>query len=198
MEQITIEAPCKINLSLDIVGKLPNGYHEMDMVMQTVSLYDTLTLSLHPGKPQITMSCTVESGAALACDETNIAVRCARAFFEKTGIPLSGSLHIDLVKRIPMMAGLGGGSADGAGVLAGLDLLTDAGCSLEQLESERTFPSACAAALSVRRASERIFLRCRRCRTVLLSSSSRALASAQRPPLPAVTLLPMHMPMCRR
>ena len=45
MEQITIEAPCKINLSLDIVGKLPNGYHEMDMVMQTVSLYDTLTLS---------------------------------------------------------------------------------------------------------------------------------------------------------
>ena len=135
MEQITIEAPCKINLSLDIVGKLPNGYHEMDMVMQTVSLYDTLTLSLHPGKPQITMSCTVESGAALACDETNIAVRCARAFFEKTGIPLSGSLHIDLVKRIPMMAGLGGGSADGAGVLAGLDLLTGAGCSLEQLES---------------------------------------------------------------
>lgn len=135
MEQITIEAPCKINLSLDIVGKLPNGYHQMDMVMQTVSLYDTLTLSLHPGKSQITMSCTVESGAALACDETNIAVRCARAFFEKTGIPLSGSLHIDLIKRIPMMAGLGGGSADGAGVLAGLDLLTGAGCSLEQLES---------------------------------------------------------------
>lgn len=46
MNSITIDAPCKINLSLDIVRRLPNGYHEMDMVMQTVSLYDTLTLSL--------------------------------------------------------------------------------------------------------------------------------------------------------
>lgn len=126
MDQITIEAPCKINLALDIVRRLPNGYHEMDMVMQTVGLYDTLTLSLHPGRPQITMSCTVESGATLACDETNIAVRCANAFFKESGIPLSGRLHIDLLKRIPMMAGLGGGSADGAGVLAGLNRLTDA------------------------------------------------------------------------
>ena len=46
MKQITIDAPCKINLSLDIVSRLENGYHEMDMVMQSVSLYDTLTLSL--------------------------------------------------------------------------------------------------------------------------------------------------------
>ena len=49
MKQITIDAPCKINLSLDIVRRLENGYHEMDMVMQSVSLYDTLTLSLQEG-----------------------------------------------------------------------------------------------------------------------------------------------------
>lgn len=134
MEQITIEVPCKINLALDIVGRLPNGYHEMDMVMQTVGLYDTLTLSLHPGQPEITMSCTVESGATLACDETNIAVRCASALLKKIGASLPGRLHIDLVKRIPMMAGLGGGSADGAGVLAGLNQLIGAQLPLKELE----------------------------------------------------------------
>ena len=59
MKQITIDAPCKINLSLDIVRRLENGYHEMDMVMQSVSLYDTLTLSLQEGSGQIRMTCSV-------------------------------------------------------------------------------------------------------------------------------------------
>ena len=142
MNRIQIDAPCKVNLSLDIVGKLPNGYHEMDMVMQTVSLCDTIFLQLQPGSGQIQMSCRFEpdNGNALSCEdlscgEDNIAVRCARAFFRESGCSLPGhDLSIQLVKRIPMMAGLGGGSADGAAVLSGLNLLTGANLPLEQLE----------------------------------------------------------------
>lgn len=137
MHSITVNAPCKINLSLDIVKRLPNGYHEMNMVMQSVSLSDTLTLSLKKGSGQITMDCVLSAqNAALACDESNIAVRCARAFLAETGLSLSeNDLHIHLVKNIPMMAGLGGGSADGAAVLYGLNVLLGANLSLQQLEN---------------------------------------------------------------
>ena len=120
MQSITVHSPCKINLSLDIVRRLPNGYHEMDMVMQTVDLCDTLTVSLHSGS-DIQMTCTGPDSKPLplACDDSNIAVRCTRAFFEHCGFSaLPCSVVIHLVKRIPMMAGLGGGSADGAAVLA--------------------------------------------------------------------------------
>ena len=137
MNRIQIDAPSKVNLSLDIVGKLPNGYHEMDMVMQTVSLCDTIFLQLQSGSGQIQMSCRFEpdNGNALSCGEDNIAVRCARAFFRESGCSLQRhDLSIHLVKRIPMMAGLGGGSADGAAVLSGLNLLTGANLPLEQLE----------------------------------------------------------------
>ena len=137
MNRIPIDAPSKVNLSLDIVGKLPNGYHEMDLVMQTVSLCDTIFLQLQSGSGQIQMSCRFEpdNGNALSCGEDNIAVRCARAFFRESGCSLPGhDLSIQLVKRIPMMAGLGGGSADGAAVLSGLNLLTGTNLPLEQLE----------------------------------------------------------------
>lgn len=83
------------------------------------------------------MSCRFEpdNGNALSCGEDNIAVRCARAFFRESGCSLQRhDLSIQLVKRIPMMAGLGGGSADGAAVLSGLNLLTGANLPLEQLE----------------------------------------------------------------
>ena len=136
MQLITVHSPCKINLSLDIVRRLPNGYHEMDMVMQTVDLCDTLTVSLHSGS-DIQMTCTGPDSKPLplACDDSNIAVRCTRAFFEHYGFSaLPCSVVIHLVKRIPMMAGLGGGSADGAAVLAALNHLTQSGLSLEQLE----------------------------------------------------------------
>ena len=137
MNRIQIDAPSKVNLSLEIVGQLPDGYHEMGMVMRTVSLCDTIFLQLQPGSGQIQMSCRFEpdNGNALSCGEDNIAVRCARAFFRESGCALQGhDLSIQLVKRIPMMAGLGGGSADGAAVLSGLNLLTGANLPLEQLE----------------------------------------------------------------
>ncbi len=127
MKKITVEAPCKINLALDIVRRRADGYHEMDMVMQSVGLCDRVTIE-KVDLPQISMSCNLK---ALPCDDQNIVVRCAKAFFEKTGI--DPSVHIHLSKKIPMMAGLGGGSADGAGVLVGLNRLYDAGLSVEEL-----------------------------------------------------------------
>lgn len=127
MKQLTIKAPCKINLSLDICGRLPNGYHEMDMVMQTVGLCDTITLTV-PEKTGISMTC---SDQTLACDDSNICVRCAKVFFEQAKLP--PKVHIHLEKYIPMMAGLGGGSADGAAVLCGLNKLYGTGLSCEEL-----------------------------------------------------------------
>lgn len=136
MKQITIDAPCKINLSLDIVRRLENSYHEMDMVMQSVSLYDTLTLSLQEGSGQIRMTCSLENkNAFLACDDSNIVIRCTKAFLNANDLRLSGQdLIIHLIKRIPMMAGLGGGSADGAAVLSALNRLFETHLSCEQLE----------------------------------------------------------------
>ncbi len=128
MKTLTLTAPCKINLALDIVGLLPGGYHEMDMVMQSVSLADTLTLTLEEGPSAITMSCDDET---LPCDDSNICLRCAKAFFAATS--LEQRLHIHLEKRVPMMAGLGGGSADGAAVLCGLNRLCGTKLSCEEL-----------------------------------------------------------------
>ena len=127
MKQLTINAPCKINLSLDIRGILPNGYHEMDMVMQSVSLCDRITLTLAE-REGITMRCSDEG---LACDDSNICVRCAKAFHEFTKIPPQADIYLE--KHIPMMAGLGGGSADGAAVLCGLNKLHDTKLSCETL-----------------------------------------------------------------
>jgi len=125
MNQITLHAPCKINLSLDICGILPNGYHQMDMVMQTVSLGDVLSITKAEG---LSMSCSDDS---LPCDDSNIVLRCAKAFFEKAGIKPQAHFHLE--KKVPMMAGLGGGSADGAAALCGLNKLFESGFSREEL-----------------------------------------------------------------
>ncbi len=124
---LTIDAPCKINLALDIVGLLPNGYHEMDMVMESIGLCDRITLTVEDGD-EINMLC---DDGTLACDGSNICVRCAKAFLEATG--LKKNVLIDLKKHIPMMAGLGGGSADGAAVLCGLNKLCETNLSCEKL-----------------------------------------------------------------
>ena len=198
MNRIQIDAPSKVNLSLDIVGKLPNGYHEMDMVMQTVSLCDTIFLQLQSGSGQIQMSCRFEpdNGNTLSCGEDNIAVRCARAFFRESGCSLQRhDLSIQLVKRIPMMAGLGGGSADGAAVLSGLNLLTGANLPLEQLEK---IALPCGAARCAPEGLGSSFLRCRRCQTAPSLSSSPALASAPVRPLPAATASPTATPRWRK
>ncbi len=128
MNEITLRANAKINLSLDITGRRADGYHLMDMVMQSVTLHDTV--SLQKGET-VSVSVRMENGAALSSDEQNTAYKAAALFFSETGIP--GGVSVELVKRIPQEAGMAGGSADAAAVLAGLSLLYEAGLSRQQL-----------------------------------------------------------------
>lgn len=109
VRSITVPAYAKLNLTLDILGKRDDGYHEMQMVMQTVSLHDDVTVTLTDGKG---ITCRVD-GAALPCDERNLAVKAARAFCE--AMDYGGGIDIALIKRIPSEAGMAGGSADARG-----------------------------------------------------------------------------------
>jgi len=124
---LKIYAPAKVNLTLDIAGRREDGYHLMEMVMQTVSLYDVVYLS--PREAGISFSCDAPH---LPTDGRNLAVRAAEAFFAQTGI--SGGADLRLLKRIPSGAGMGGGSADAAAVLAGLNRLYSASLSEEALK----------------------------------------------------------------
>ena len=106
----------KINLTLDVLGKRPDGYHDLTMVMQSVSLADTVTLS-ETEEPEFTLSTNL---GFLPGTDKNIAAVAARVFAERTGVSLDG-LHIHLDKRIPVCAGTAGGSSDGAAVLRALN-----------------------------------------------------------------------------
>lgn len=130
MDSLVLNAKAKINLYLDVTGKRADGYHLLETVMHTVSLCDTVTLT-KTGRSGIEISC---SDPLIPCNEKNIAYKCAAAFFDKTGIS-SGGVSIDIIKRIPSQAGMGGGSADGAAVLTGLDRLFETGLSEGELIS---------------------------------------------------------------
>jgi len=120
----------KINISLDIISKMENGFHYMRMVMQTVSLCDDITIECVPGE-----GLAVEAGLPyLPGDERNIAAKAALAFFRRTGVA-GYRTTIGIKKRIPVCAGLGGGSADGACVLRMLDKMFAAGLGREALEA---------------------------------------------------------------
>ena len=113
MTSITLPAYAKLNLTLDILRKREDGYHDLQMVMQTVSLHDDVTVTL-TGGDGISCRCGEIPG-----DETNLAVKAARAFFAATGVAPCG-LDIDIVKRIPAQAGMAGGSSDAAATLRAL------------------------------------------------------------------------------
>lgn len=130
MNEIFEKAYAKLNISLDVLDLLPNGYHEMCMVMQTVSLWDDVFISLND-----TGTVRCESDAAfLPNDEGNIAVRAAKKFFTAAGMEGTGA-DIRITKRIPTCAGMGGGSSDGAAVLRGLNRLCGNRFSRSRLES---------------------------------------------------------------
>ena len=120
-------ARAKINWTLDILGQRPDGYHELRMLMQPVTLADEITLT-----PAETLTLAVEGGDGIPCDQTNIAWRAAEALARETGV--TASVAIRIRKRIPSQAGLGGGSADAAAVLIGLNRLWETGLSGERLE----------------------------------------------------------------
>ncbi len=124
----TVEAPAKLNLFLDITGKRSDGYHIVNMVMQSVSLYDEVTVSTE-NNHSIRILCTDED---IPCDETNTAYIAARKFFEYAKIPQSG-LCIKIKKRIPSQAGMASGSTDAAAVIFALNEIFDTGFSLSEL-----------------------------------------------------------------
>lgn len=128
MTSLTLQAPAKVNLTLDILGARPDGYHEMEMVMQSVSLCDAVTLDL--GVPG---GIRAESGLHfLPTDKGNLAVAAALAFREAAGQDWQ-DLRITIQKQIPVCAGTAGGSSDAAAVLRGLNTLTGAGFSPQEL-----------------------------------------------------------------
>jgi len=117
---VTKKAYAKINLYLDVMGKRPDGYHDIQSVMMQVSLHDTVTVSRDGGEG-IRLT---DMGDELPCGEGNIAYRCADAFLRHYDLREGVSIRID--KHIPIAAGLGGGSADGAAVLTAMsDLFSD-------------------------------------------------------------------------
>lgn len=116
---VTLDAPAKINLFLDVLSRRPDGFHNIRSIMQTVSLYDTVSVSLAPATGTgVTLRCTDSS---LPAGENNIAYRAAKKILDK----VAGNffVEIEIVKRIPVAAGLAGGSADSAAVLIGINQL---------------------------------------------------------------------------
>ena len=122
---VTVLAPAKLNLALDVVGLLPNGYHNLDMTMQAITLYERVVL-----RRSQNLSLTLP-GSPVAANDSNTAIKAALAFFHYTGL-LAG-VEITIYKNVPVRAGMAGGSADAAGVLVGLNVLYGAKLSMSEL-----------------------------------------------------------------
>jgi 4-diphosphocytidyl-2-C-methyl-D-erythritol kinase len=116
----------KINLTLDVLGKRPNGYHDVEMIMQTVSLFDLVIVDKSHGNIVINTNLKY-----LPTNEKNIAYKAAQMFFKRTGI--RGGVRIMIHKNIPVAAGLAGGSGNGAAVLHAMNILFNAGLSIDEL-----------------------------------------------------------------
>lgn len=125
--------PAKINLTLDIMSRRPDGYHEVDMLMQSVSLYENVTVTADPEdnstEGSITITCDKEG---VPCDSSNIAYKAVKAFFDYIKKE-HGDIHIDIKKNIPFGAGLAGGSADGAAVIVILNRLYNTALKMDEL-----------------------------------------------------------------
>lgn len=125
MDCITLKANAKINLGLDIIGRRENGYHDIKTLMHSVDLYDVLDFVI---SDDIQIS---SNFANLPNDKTNIVYKCIEAIKEYSGC--KGGLKCDIEKHIPMQAGLGGGSANGAATLYAYNILYNLGYSVETL-----------------------------------------------------------------
>lgn len=128
-QTLQLKAYAKINLGLDVVKRLPNGYHQVKMIMQTVGIYDELTFE----KREQGISITTDSGE-LPTDENNLIYKAAKLMVERFG--LSGGVKIHLCKHIPIAAGMAGGSTDAAATLLGINALYQMGIPKEELQRE--------------------------------------------------------------
>ncbi|MBQ7926795.1 MAG: 4-(cytidine 5'-diphospho)-2-C-methyl-D-erythritol kinase [Lachnospiraceae bacterium] len=126
MNELTLKAYAKINLGLDVVRRLENGYHEVKMVMQTVGIHDTLTFE----KTKEGIVITTDSGE-LPTNENNLIYRAAKLLMEAKQV--QGGVKIHLAKEIPIAAGMAGGSTDAAATFKGINELYRLDCSKQEL-----------------------------------------------------------------
>ncbi|KSU76546.1 4-(cytidine 5'-diphospho)-2-C-methyl-D-erythritol kinase [Fictibacillus enclensis] len=126
-KKISIKAPAKINLSLDVLGKREDGYHEVKMIMTTVDLADRVELTLLE-ENKITIEST---GGFVPLDQRNLAYQAAMLLKETFGVKKGVGIHIS--KNIPVAAGLAGGSSDAAATLKGLNELWDLGLTIDEV-----------------------------------------------------------------
>lgn len=129
MKKLTAKAYAKLNLSLYVHEKRADGFHNLTSLMQSIGIFDTVSVTLGGQTPAKTgISITAPK---VPENESNIACKAAKAFLEYTG--LTANIHIDIEKRIPISAGLGGGSADGAAVILMLNKLLYSALPKEKL-----------------------------------------------------------------
>lgn len=125
MRSVTVLAPAKLNLTLDVTGTRPDGYHTLDMIMQAVSLRERVTLRRSRG-----LSLSLP-GSRVPANEHNTAYKAALAFFHGTGLLAGAAITVE--KHVPVRAGMAGGSADAAAVLVGMNELYGAKLSITEL-----------------------------------------------------------------
>lgn len=127
MDTIQMKALAKVNLGLDVIRRREDGYHEVKMIMQTLDLFDHVTL-----EKRDEAGITLETNLSfLPVDEQNIAYRAAKMLMDEFQIP--GGLHIKIEKNIPVAAGMAGGSTNGAAVLYGMNKIYQLGLSTKEL-----------------------------------------------------------------
>jgi 4-diphosphocytidyl-2-C-methyl-D-erythritol kinase len=134
--RVTLRAPAKVNLHLEVLRHRHDGYHDIETVLQAVGLYDTVSVTLteeyQGGQPDITLS-VMGKGKSIPADETNLCWQAAQKFCDTTG--RKGRLAIELTKEIPAAAGLGGGSSDAAAVLVACNDLFETKLDDAELEA---------------------------------------------------------------
>lgn len=128
MEKIRINAMAKINLGLDVLRRRENGYHDVKMIMQTVNIYDTLEFE-KKDEPGIVVKV---DAMELPTDENNLIYKAAKLLYDKC--EMEKGVEITLTKRIPIAAGMAGGSTDAAAALVGINSLFELGLSMEELK----------------------------------------------------------------
>ncbi len=128
MEQITVNAYAKVNLGLDVIRKREDGYHEVKMIMQTVSLHDVLTIK-RTNDSGITIRTNLDF---LPVNRNNLIYQAAKRLMEHC--KMREGISVDLKKHIPVAAGMAGGSADAAAVLHGINAMFELGLNLKELQ----------------------------------------------------------------
>ncbi len=132
MKKITVKSYAKINLSLDVLRRLENGFHEVEMVMQQILLHDEVSVKWEEGENDFHIKLNTNRNY-LPTDERNLAYKAALLMKELYGNEKKGTVRIDIKKRIPVAAGMAGGSGNGAAVLHALNYLWELGLNVQAL-----------------------------------------------------------------